>query len=70
MLGWCAATLTSVALASVAMLPVLRTATPDDSALVSADQLRAGGATDPIPLPSVPSMSGRPRSRITRSGRS
>ena len=34
MLGWCAATLTSVALASVAMLPVLRTATPDLGAIV------------------------------------
>ena len=50
MLGWCAATLTSVALASVAMLPVLRTATPDESALVSVDQLRAGAA-EPTPQP-------------------
>jgi len=49
-LGWCAATLTSVALASVAMLPVLRTATPDESALVSVDQLRAGEA-EPTPQP-------------------
>jgi hypothetical protein len=49
-LGWCAATLTSVALASVAMLPVLRTATPDESALVSVDQLRAGAA-EPSPQP-------------------
>lgn len=50
MLGWCAATLTSVALASVAMLPVLRTATPDESALVSVDQLR-DGAAEPTPQP-------------------
>jgi hypothetical protein len=51
-LGWCAATLTSVALASVAMLPVLRTATPDESALVSVDQLRAGAA-EPSPQPTA-----------------
>ena len=53
MLGWCAATLTSVALASVAMLPVLRTATPDGSALVSVDQLRDSGEAAPTPLPQV-----------------
>ena len=51
MLGWCAATLTSVALASVAMLPVLRTATPDGSALVSVDQLRDSGEVEPTPPP-------------------
>jgi hypothetical protein len=50
-LGWCAATVTSVALASVAMLPVLRTATPDESALVSVDQLRDAGVAEPSPLP-------------------
>ena len=54
MLGWCAATLTSVALASVAMLPVLRTATPDESALVSVEQLRDGGSAGPTTLPAVP----------------
>ena len=53
MLGWCAATLTSVALASVAMLPVLRTATPEGSALVSVDQLRESGEVAPTPLPQV-----------------
>jgi cytoskeletal protein RodZ len=52
-LGWCAATLTSVALASVAMLPVLRTATPDESALVSVDQLRDSGAVEPTPQPTT-----------------
>ena len=51
MLGWCAATLTSVALASVALLPVLRTATPDESALVSVDQLRDSGVVEPTPQP-------------------
>lgn len=50
-LGWCAATATSVALASVAMLPVLRAATPDESAVVSVDQLRDSGAVEPSPLP-------------------
>jgi hypothetical protein len=52
-LGWCAATLTSVALASVAMLPVLRTATPKDSSLVSIEQVRDSGvAAQPTPFPS------------------
>ncbi|MFI5936288.1 DNA mismatch repair protein MutL [Actinoplanes sp. NPDC051494] len=58
-LGWCAATLTSIALASVAMLPVLRTATADTGTLMSVDQLRdsdsgnAGGSgTEPTPEPS------------------
>lgn len=60
MLGWCAATLTSVALASVALLPVLRTATPEGSALVSVDQLRDSGAVAPAPLPPA-SASAAPR---------
>jgi len=53
-LGWCAATLTSVALASVAMLPVLRTATADESALVSVEQLRDSAEITPTPVPIVP----------------
>jgi hypothetical protein len=53
-LGWCAATLTSVALAWVAMLPVLRTATPDESALISVDQLRDSGTAGSIPVLSPP----------------
>ncbi|GGQ44493.1 hypothetical protein GCM10010166_11300 [Couchioplanes caeruleus subsp. azureus] len=54
LLGWCAATLTSVALASVAMLPVLRTATADEGALVSVDQLRdAGQLSTPSPPASL-----------------
>ncbi|MET8147509.1 DNA mismatch repair protein MutL [Actinoplanes sp. NPDC049668] len=53
-LGWCAATLTSVALAWVAMLPVLRAATPDESAVVSVDQLRDAGVVEPSPLPVSP----------------
>lgn len=59
-LGWCAATLSSIALASVAMLPVLRTAAPDEGALVSIDRLAAPG--DPTSLPPVPSTppAGRP----------
>jgi hypothetical protein len=56
LVGWLAATLTSIVLASVAMLPVLRTATPDGGALVSADQLRDAGPGEPIPLPSAPSV--------------
>ena len=58
LLGWCAATLTSMALASVAMLPVLRTATADESALVSVDQLRDSGVLSPTPLaPPLPAPS-------------
>lgn len=57
LLGWLAATLTSIVLASVAMLPVLRTATGDDGGLITADQLRRSGDRAPLPLPSVPSAS-------------
>jgi hypothetical protein len=53
-LGWCAATATSVALASVAMLPVLRAATPDESPVLSVDQLRDSGVVEPSPLPDSP----------------
>jgi hypothetical protein len=68
-LGWCAATVTSVALASVAMLPVLRTATPDESALVSVDQLRDAGVAAPSPLPpaSVAGPSPEPEPSAPRS---
>jgi hypothetical protein len=68
-LGWCAATLTSVALASVAMLPVLRTATPDESALVSVDQLRESGEVEPTPQPpaGTPAPSPEPEPSASRS---
>jgi hypothetical protein len=49
--GWCAATAVSIALASVALLPVLRTTTPEDSALA---QLPAAETSSfPAPLPSA-----------------
>jgi hypothetical protein len=49
--GWCAATATSIVLASVALLPVLRTNAPEDRALA---QLPASDTSDfPVPLPSV-----------------
>ncbi|WP_203782871.1 DNA mismatch repair protein MutL [Paractinoplanes rishiriensis] len=49
--GWCAATATSIVLGSVAILPVLRTSEPADTALA---QLPAANATSfPAPLPSV-----------------
>jgi len=49
--GWCAATATSIVLASVALLPVLRTSSPEDAALA---QLPAADSTSfPAPLPSV-----------------
>lgn len=54
MLGWCAATLTSVALAWVAMMPVLRTATADEGTLMSLDQLRDTGEIMPTPAPPPP----------------
>jgi cytoskeletal protein RodZ len=60
LLGWCAATLTSVALASVAMLPVLRTATSDEGTLVSVDQLRGTGEVTPTPQPAVTTPSKAP----------
>ncbi|MEU7903204.1 DNA mismatch repair protein MutL [Actinoplanes sp. NPDC049118] len=67
-LGWCAATATSVALASVAMLPVLRAATSDESAVVSVDQLRDSGAIAPSPLPgSPPAASPEPGTSTTPS---
>ena len=55
MVGWCAATLSSIALASVAMLPVLRTAAPDEGALVSVDRLAGAAPATPASLPPVPS---------------
>ncbi|MCM4084220.1 DNA mismatch repair protein MutL [Paractinoplanes hotanensis] len=49
--GWCAATATSIVLASVALLPVLRTSSPEDAALA---QLPAADSTSfPAPLPKV-----------------
>ncbi|GGL11488.1 hypothetical protein GCM10012284_52760 [Mangrovihabitans endophyticus] len=39
MLGWCAATLASIVLASVAMLPVLRTAMPEEGSLAALQRL-------------------------------
>jgi hypothetical protein len=64
-LGWCAATATSVALASVALLPVLRTATPAESAPISVDQLSRSDLSDvaaPSPPPgTAPARSAGPR---------
>ena len=56
-LGWCAATVTSIVLASVAMLPVLRTATADEGALVSVDRLSGAPATSLPPVPTTPATS-------------
>jgi hypothetical protein len=56
--GWAAATATSIVLASVAILPVLRTSAPRDSALA---QLPAAAISFPAPLPSpTGSASGAP----------
>ena len=48
--GWAAATAGSIVLASAAILPVLRTSEPQDSALA---QLPAAATSFPAPLPSV-----------------
>ncbi len=60
LLGWCAATLTSIGLAAVAMMPVLRTASPDDGTLVSVDQLRETGDLAPTPDPTTAAPSSPP----------
>jgi hypothetical protein len=63
-LGWCAATLASIALASVALLPVLRTGTPRGSDLaagVSIAEPPADAVTAPAPSGSGPSASSSPR---------
>ncbi len=60
LLGWCAATLTSIGLAAVAMLPVLRTASPDDGTLVSVDQLRETGDLVPTPGPTTAAPTASP----------
>ncbi len=57
--------MTSIALAWVAMTPVLRTATDDEGTLVSLDQLRDTGETLPTPMPSASSA---PATRESASG--
>jgi hypothetical protein len=49
------------------MLPVLRTATPDESALVSVEQLRDAGSSAPGALPTVPPGPSASASRSPRS---
>lgn len=56
--GWCAATAASIALASVALLPVLRTTAPEDSAL--AQLPAADNRSFPAPLPRVTTGSPSP----------
>jgi hypothetical protein len=58
--GWCAATATSIVLASVAILPVLRTRTPSDTALSSIGPLPAAQTSFPAPLPSAGASSAGP----------
>lgn len=72
--GWCAATATSIVLASIAILPVLRTDSPTDTALSSIDRLPAARTGVPAPLPSVtspaPAATHRPTTApTTRSAR-
>jgi hypothetical protein len=67
LLGWCAATLTSVGLASVAMMPVLRTAAPDEGTLVSVDQLRETGDLPPTPAPATATPTTAPPASASQS---
>jgi hypothetical protein len=60
-LGWCAATLASIALASVALLPVLRTGTP------STDAPAAGLAVAPVATV-VPEPTSTPSAAPTSAG--
>lgn len=53
-LGWLAATATAIGLASVAMLPVLRTATDGEGTLVTMDQLKDVGQVSAAPTTSAP----------------
>lgn len=65
LLGWCAATATSVALSSVALLPVLRTAAPEVAVPAPVEWLRtaepAPAPTAAPPVPAVPPSSAAPR---------
>ena len=63
--GWCAATATAIVLASVALMPVLRTAAPEDTALSSIDQPSAAQSNFPAPLPSATDASSSPAPRKT-----
>lgn len=70
--GWCAATATAIVLASVALMPVLRTAAPEDTALSSIDQPSAAQSNFPAPLPSatdspVPHKTRKPSARSSPS---
>ena len=47
-MGWCAATATSIVLSWVALLPVLRTASPDDRALSAIDRVPAAATSSPV----------------------
>jgi len=62
--GWCAATTTSIVLASVALLPVLRTSSVDDAALARLPA--AETSTFPAPLPSGTTPRTAPTTRKPR----
>jgi cytoskeletal protein RodZ len=57
--GWAAATATSIVLASMAILPVLRASEPQDSALSQLPAV-AAATSFPAPLPSAPTVSEAP----------
>lgn len=64
-LGWCAATAAGVAVASVALVPVLHTAVPDAVAPLTADnvaQLGTAGRPAPTSVAPSPSAAGHPAS--------
>jgi hypothetical protein len=64
--GWCAATATSIVLASVALTPVLRTATPQDQALAQLPAKPAEPSAFPVPLPTVTTPGAAPTPSRTR----
>lgn len=69
-LGWCAATLASIALASVALLPVLRTGTPGAGEPAAEFAVAPPVATvepENTPSPSATVPTSRPPSSVSRS---
>jgi hypothetical protein len=65
--GWLAATAASIVLASVALTPVLRATTPEDTALSSLDKLPAAQTSFPAPLPAITGPTGSPATGPTES---
>jgi cytoskeletal protein RodZ len=65
-LGWCAATLASIGVATVALQPVLRTATPDLASAPVSQALDEPRPSAPVPPPPSPSPSPAPSPSASR----